>query len=606
MADGTLRQAVRRLVPRRVRWLLRAFFKVVTGLYLLQLARRIAFFERQFYLHVEQVDADAEVMDLFLRRLRILEEGTAALQKDVQALTRPVAKLQEEVTSWAQPIRALTAKPTTEPDPSSAAQSINVGDQDIFSPEEANIAVLCRSLGLRCGIGEYAAVLAQRLGGTAVSSVADLPADADIVFIQYEPTLYQGTADIIREIGVIGPATFVVVDAHNILPDVAEELRWHAVVGSKRELYPGTVHLSLCLPLTATAEDGRPRPAIRLGTFGFAFPHKRYELVVELARRLGVPATILAAHNDSSPEASEASGAYIAHLKSLAGGDIEVIDEFLPIEEVTELLRRCSHLISCMEDNGGQSASLRAMAAAGRPLISLPTQPAREIGAVLVDDLNSITLEFLEDCRQLPQPYDGIADYRGLIQRLLWAKSLGRQILHHDSIYLHDPRQAERLDWLRQNINGRAIDVGAGNGFSTNYTRAVAGVDIRGDRIAYASLRYPHIDFRVLDAKVQALPGFDTVIFGEIIEHMPMAEARQMLALWAQSGASRMLLTTPNAGKPNYEDELVHNPEHVWEPTEGLVIDLAPAGYRPIVTTTERGDFLLAVCEKASVKAGNR
>ena len=87
----------------------------------------------------------------------------------------------------------------------------------------------------------------------------------------------------------------------------------------------------------------------------------------------------------------------------------------------------------------------------------------------------------------------------------------------------------ERLVWLKERVQGRAIDVGIGNGFSTNHIRAVAGAEIRPDRLEYASIRYPHIDFHLLDARVQALPGFDTVVLAEIIEHMPQADARQMI-----------------------------------------------------------------------------
>jgi len=488
-------------------------------------------------------------------------------------------------------VRALTAKPVMQRLPSPTAG------------EWGKIAILCRSLGRRCGIAEYAELLAQRLGAVAVSSVDDLPPDTDIVFVQYEPVFYEGPADAIAEVASISPSTIVVLDAHIIFPDVAAELRWHAIVATKRDFfYPGAVSLSLCLPMPVPTDD-EPVQGIRLGSFGFAFPHKRYELVIALAQRLGVGATILAPHNNATPDISEISSSYLAYLKSLAGGDIEIIDDFLPMAEVIRQLRRCSHLVSCMDDNSGQSASLRAMAIARRPLISVRTEPAREVGAVLVDNLDAITPEFLEGCSQLPQPYDGIADYNSLLQRLTYTQRLVPQIQHSDSIYLDDPRQMERLAWLRQNVDGRAIDIGIGNGFSTNYIRAVAGVEIRPDRLTYATLRYPHIEFLLLDAKVHPMSGFDTVVFGEIVEHMPLAEAKQMVELWANTRPTRILLTTPNAGKTDYDDDLVHNPEHVWEPTEELIHNLIPAAYRATITTTKGGDFLLVDMRKIRVNA---
>jgi hypothetical protein len=151
----------------------------------------------------------------------------------------------------------------------------------------------------------------------------------------------------------------------------------------------------------------------------------------------------------------------------------------------------------------------------------------------------------------------------------------------------------ERLDWLRDHSTGRGLDIGIGNGFSSNRMRSVAGAEIRADRVAYASLRYPHIDFRVIDAKAQVLGGYDTIIFGEIVEHMTLAEAKEMIRLWSETKADRILVTTPNAGKENYDHDLVHNPEHVWEPTPEIVKTLVPKGYEAEITTSRNGDFIL-------------
>lgn len=460
------------------------------------------------------------------------------------------------------------------------------------------IIILCRSLGRHCGIAQYSNLLAERLGALTVSSAAEVPNDADVVFVQYEPLLYEGSADVIDELQSIKPSIITVLDAHNIYPNEATVLPWHTIVATKRGSYPGTLRLSLCLPSVTPVEDAPPA-AIRLGAFGFAFPGKRYESIIELARRLGVPATILAAHNDATLELSEISSSYLAQLGSLAGGEIEVIDEFLSEEEIIQRLRRCSHLISAMDDNFAQSASMRAMACVGRPIVSLKTKQADEVGAILVDDLDSITLEFLGGCNQLPHVYDGFADYKALLDRLDQVRNLMAEIEHPDAIYLDGPRQMERLIWLRENIEGKAIDVGIGSGFATNFIRAKEGVEIRADRLAYASLRYPHIDFRLLDARSHALSGFDTVVFGEIVEHMPLGEASQMLALWAATNPKRMLITTPNAAKLDYDEDLVHNPEHLWEPTEELVQALVPVSYRSNVTTSSQGDFLLLDMQKS-------
>ncbi len=466
--------------------------------------------------------------------------------------------------------------------------------QTLPQPDPLKVALLCRSLGKRCGVGEYTSLLANRLGAVAVASAGELPMDADVVLIQYEPSFYPETSDIINEVSLVSPKTVVVVDAHYIFPEVVEELKWHAIVAMKRDILPGTIHLPLCLETAAEQSEALPPPSeIHLGTFGFAFPAKRYERVIELANRLGVRCTVLAAHNNSTDWQSDLSTKYLADLKKLAGPTVEIVEDYLPMDAVMRRLASCSHLVSCMDDNGAQSASLRSMAAVGRPLISVDTEPARSVGAITVDSIETISREFLENTTDTPEPYDGIIQYRELIQRLAWAKGVAIQIQHSDSIYFDDAIQMERIDWLRDRSTGRAIDIGIGNGFSTNRMRSVAGAEIRADRVAYASLRYPHIDFRVIDGKAQVLAGYDTIIFGEIVEHMTLAEAKEMIRLWSETKPERILVTTPNAGKVDYDHDLVHNPEHVWEPTDENVKQLVPKGYDAEITTSRNGDFIL-------------
>jgi len=549
-----------------MRSLVRGVFRSITGGNLHDLMAQVE-------TSAARVEAQGDVMDLILLRLRRLEEAVTVLRPQNREEQGEAASL---VPTVGTPGAAPDAPEQSWPEPAPLAR----------------IAILCRSLGRRCGIAEYSTLLAQRLGGVAVPSLGDLPLNTDVVFVQYEPSFYPNLADIVQEVRCIKPPTVAVVDAHDISSDVTEELRWHAIVGLKRKAYPGAVRLSHFQQLPVPVAD-EPVQEIRLGSFGFAFPAKRYELIIALARRLGVGATILASHSDATPWHSELSSSYLATLKDLAGGDIEIVDEFLPLDEVIKQLRRCSHLISCMEDNGAQSGSMRIMAAAGRPLIALRTEQARDTGAMLVDHLDSITLDFLDRCRQLPQPHDGIADYHILLQRLGRARALARQMRLSDSDYADSPAQMERLAWLRHNVAGRTIDIGIGSGFATNYVRAAAGVDLSGDRIAHASLRYPHIEFRLLDPRVQALPGFETLIFGHGLERLPLAEAREMLTLWARTEPARMLLTTPNTPETDAERGRPSVSEPLWSPSEGVLASLVPGGYHASVATSREGDFLL-------------
>ena len=161
-----------------------------------------------------------------------------------------------------------------------------------------------------------------------------------------------------------------------------------------------------------------------------------------------------------------------------------------------------------------------------------------------------------------------------------------------DETILGDPRQVARLQWIKDRIVGRAVDVGIGNGWPTNFLGAAVGVEIREDRVAVAQESYPHINFHVLDASREALYGFDTVILAEVIEHMPHSVAKKMLALWSEDSPRQLLITTPNAGKEGYDDSLVVNPEHIWYPTAYTLQMLIPHGYR-ITEMDDSGDFIL-------------
>lgn len=552
----SLRQRIREVLPLRVRRVLRVLYRILSAYYIRKLISQTHTVPAELQAHSNQIRELTDMASLVMRRMHQLEESILASSRRISAETLAAA----EPSGFDE----------------STAQSLASGPADW--KQELKVALICRSWGRRCGVAEYSAFLADRLGATIVASTADLPLDTDVALIQYEPGYYSGVDDLIRELRLIRPSVIPVIDAHYILPEAAAELLWHAIVGVKRGFYPGTVRLSHIQQLPVIDQDEEPKE-LRLGSFGFAFPAKRYELVIALAKRLGIGATILASHNNATDGQGALSSAYLAELKRLATDKIEVIDEFLPVEEVVQRLSRCSHLISCMEDNGAQSGSLRIMAAAGRPLISLRSTQAEDVSALLVDSLDEITLDFLKRSRKAPEPYDGIHDYNSLLDRIARFRKYALARTAEDE---------EKIGWLRKSATGRTVVVGIGNGLAANSIRAATVVDADPGRLAVAAARYPHLDLRAVDPRIQVLPGFETIIFDETAQRMPESEARHMIAIWAETGAKRILVT---AIRDVGAVKAASGMDLAWEPAQERLLGLVPANYTGNVSVATGSRF---------------
>ncbi len=79
MADGAVRQVVRRLIPRRLRWLARVAIRVITGRYLFDVIRH----GQADHVDSAQVETLEDILDLLLGRVRMLEEEVAALGRSL-------------------------------------------------------------------------------------------------------------------------------------------------------------------------------------------------------------------------------------------------------------------------------------------------------------------------------------------------------------------------------------------------------------------------------------------------------------------------------------------------------------------------------------------
>jgi len=112
--SATLRQAIRRLVPYRLRWLIKVTFKRVAGLYfrdlmsvLADVRDRVDGLQKTLGDVQTRLDAQEEVMSLFLRRIRALEDEFADVRRPLEATDEAQRSLQallvrrlDEIDLW--------------------------------------------------------------------------------------------------------------------------------------------------------------------------------------------------------------------------------------------------------------------------------------------------------------------------------------------------------------------------------------------------------------------------------------------------------------------------------------------------------------------------
>lgn len=128
-------------------------------------------------------------------------------------------------------------------------------------------------------------------------------------------------------------------------------------------------------------------------------------------------------------------------------------------------------------------------------------------------------------------------------------------------------RSRERVHWLVAHARGRVLDLGCSQGITSilcaRAGHEVLGIDREEDRIEYAradlSAKPPEVrervEFRVGDASALGLPdsSFDTVILGEILEHLPDPAPVLAEAARVAKPAGTLLLTTPFGFHPHHD-----------------------------------------------------
>jgi glycosyltransferase involved in cell wall biosynthesis len=172
---------------------------------------------------------------------------------------------------------------------------------------------------------------------------------------------------------------------------------------------------------------------------------------------------------------------------------------------------------------------------------------------------------------------------------------LGFFAVHPDVIYT-DKKQLERIDWLKQNVSGKALEIGCAGGFITNYVNADVGLDLNPWRIKFAKYTHPEKDFIV--ASAFALPfmdnAFETILVPEILEHVPLAKT-EIIISESKRIAKKIVISLPNADKVNYDKEIVENIEHMWFPTKKIVLNLLKDC---TIQYTKENDFMLVLWNK--------
>jgi len=161
----------------------------------------------------------------------------------------------------------------------------------------------------------------------------------------------------------------------------------------------------------------------------------------------------------------------------------------------------------------------------------------------------------------------------------------------HPAAMYNEPRQKERLNWLKENVSGRTMEIGCATGYITEYVGADVGLDLNQFRIRFAKKKYPTKDFIVASAEFLPFKDnvLDMILVPEILEHVPLRLAEKIVAETLRV-SEKILITLPNAEKNNYDRAIVENPEHKWYPTKATVNSLVK---NPIVEYTEEKDFIL-------------
>jgi glycosyltransferase involved in cell wall biosynthesis len=335
---------------------------------------------------------------------------------------------------------------------------------------------------------------------------------------------------------------------------------------------------------------------------GFVSKNHGHDLVISILPRLDKDVHLLIAGGARTRE----TAAYYEELKKMAQRHhcierITFIDDF----PITSTIINATDIAVLPYRYATESLTLRLLTAYKVPTItsdlSVFKEVKKEYGCIELfrsddkEDLLAKVLSLLSDERR-----------QSLLQKQcqkLWSDNKWSSIAarhletylevlagHPDTIY-EDKKQKERIDWLKENVSGNALEIGCAGGFVTGYVNANVGLDLNQWRIKFAKTKHPEKDFLI--ASAFSLPfkeeAFGTVLIPEVLEHVSITEAGKIVSE-AKRVAHKILITLPNADKINYDKSLVETPEHRWFPTKEIVLNLIK---NCKIQYTSENDFIL-------------
>lgn len=299
--------------------------------------------------------------------------------------------------------------------------------------------LLITTYGTACGIAEHAFYLKEAIEGAdpdiQISVETDLhPAAAgrprlkpDWVWLNYHAALHsQWTPADVRQCR--GEGLKVGITYHDTgVPNSEQCKALHAVadcfvIHEPADDLPGAVYLRQGIP-DWHAPEGSPyklRPLV--GTVGFPFPWKNYDLLVEAAALAGWDCLLLAP--TATPE--QVTRWHDLHPH------VDVATGFTPRGRVLALLSGCDATAFLYANaNTGTSAAIRLGVAARKPVLASSDDACRQFRDLATDSVGQRAIQWLHDLSvngvadQLSQVFPGAYDPRvvRLAEQDSWAKA---------------------------------------------------------------------------------------------------------------------------------------------------------------------------------------